>query len=1072
MTGVPAGEDVAPAAQSGSGAAGAPADPISFGQERLWRTQALAPDSVAYNLALPLRFRDGVVPEALEVALAGLVDRHEILRMRYQVDRTNAVCHVPVDDFRISITWEKVADNDWRRIAAKVLSLPFDLAMAPPIHVVVVECADGYAVVLLVMHHILTDGRSFPILARDLETLYESALTGQSGSLPPLRSGYLEYARRQRRQWARSSEPRPDFWRSHLDGVQPLALPLARPRPRLAGSASGVVRLAGRRLAPAIRDFALRERATIAGVVLAAFHATLGRYTGQGDFCVGSVFHGRKGPEWRDVVGYFVNIVPVRVRREPGMSYRELFRRTEQALRSVHRHQDTPFDHITAALQPDTEPGRHPIFDVMYVHQGEWRDDPPAPERVAELPLPAPFIRFDLELSTTLWNDRVRGLLRYRSDLFDRGTGESIAGSFEQLLEEALADPDAAVESLPMMSAAERERILAESNRASGACAAPATLPELFAMQVDRTPQAPAVIGEAGTWDYAELAARVNRLANCLIARGVGTEDFVAVALPRSMERVVAVLAVMHAGAAYLPVDPDHPGERIKFLLEDSAAVAVITDSATVEAVPSDVEVRRIRLDQLDISGFSAAPVRDSDRLRPLAPQHPAYLIYTSGSTGQPKGVVVTHGGFGILRTAQVDALGLRPGSRVLQYFAPSFDGSIWDTFIPLVAGAAVVVVPTHQLSPGQRLRETAARFDVTHLTVPPTALTLMSADALPGVRQLTVAGEACSPDVVNRWAPERLLLNAYGPTETTVCVAVSGALLGGDETPAVGGPLPGVCLYVLDSRLEPVPVGAIGELYVAGPGLARGYHGSPALTAERFVACPFGEPGERMYRTGDLVRWRSDGQLAFVGRADDQVKIRGFRVELGEVEAALARHPAVTWAATAMLRDGAESRRLLGYIMGDPEAPPDPEAVRHLVARWLPSYLVPETVVVLDRLPLTSSGKLDRAALPQPAATPETGCDDVEAGDRLEATVQRLCAEVLGHQSTGLSDDFIALGGDSVSAMRLVNRVRVELGCELSLREIFGARSVADLVESVRTRLDTTMSVDGDAPPEAAVHR
>jgi pristinamycin I synthase-3/4 len=1062
----------APAGSGEQGTADAGAGPLSFGQERLWRNHAIAPDSAAYNLALALRFRDGVAPQPLREALAGLVDRHEILRMRYHGDQPEAVRHVPVDAFAVTLAWQDIEGDDWRPVAAQALSHPFDLAAAPPVRGVVARCADGSAMVVLVMHHLLADGRSLPLLARDLAALYESASIGQPSGLAPLDVGYLEFARVQRRQWAASS-PRPhlDFWRSYLSGAQPLTLPLDRPRPRLSGSAGGVVPVtAPPRVGTAIRDFAMRQRGTVASVVLAAFHATLGLYARQYDFAIGSVLHGRKGARWRDVVGYFVNTVPVRVAREPGMSFRELYRRTETSLRSVHRHQETPLDEVVAEVAPYTEAGRHPLFDVMCAHQGERSSRPTPSERITRLPMPPASIRFDLELSTSLWDDQLRGLLRYRADLFEHGVADSLAGSFERLLEDALADPDAPVESLALTSAAERDKILVGWNRTATAPARPGTLPDLFAAQVAATPRATAVIGEDGTWDYAELAARVHRLARYLICLGLGPEDVVAVMLPRSMPRIAAVLAVMHAGATYLPVDPDYPRSRIDFLLRDCHAAAVLTDSATTESVPSPRAAARILLDCLDTTGLSSDPIRDTDRLGPLLPDHPAYLIYTSGSTGDPKGVVVSHAGVGNLRTALVDNLHTGPGSRVLQYFSPSFDGAIWDTFIPLLTGAAVVVVATEQLAPGQALRETAARFAVTHLTLPPTALTLMSPDTLPGVQHLVVAGEACPRQVVTSWAPGRRLVNAYGPTEASVCVTMSGPLSGRDRTPTIGTPLPGVRVFVLDSRLEPVPIGMIGELYLAGPGLARGYRNAPALTVQRFVACPYGEPGQRMYRTGDLVRWRPDGRLTFVDRADNQVKLRGFRVELGEIEAGLARHPAVTWAAAAVLRDGPDTQRLVGYVGGDPQAPPDPADVRHRCAQWLPAHMVPETVMLLPQPPLSPNGKLDRAALPRPPLRSEPPRGAAAGGDSVQAIVQRLCAEVLERDSVGLDDDFFALGGDSVSAMRLVNRVRATLGCELPLRQIFAAQTVGDIIASVRSQLAAAPPIAGDTPPQPPV--
>jgi amino acid adenylation domain-containing protein len=1032
--------------------------PLSFGQEQLWRTQALDPADPSSNLALALRFRSGIEPASLRHALAGLLRRHDALRAKFVELSPGAPRQVLVDDFRTPLTWETADAGDWVSVGLRAVAEGFDLAAAPPIRGVVISCGDGSAVLVLIVHHILADGRSLRILARDLAKLYESVRTGRPADLPALTVGYLGWARRQRSQADGVLQSDIDFWRRALDGIEPLDLPLDRPRSRARNPRCGRVEVSlSAQTSSALRTFALGQRGLVASALLAAFHATLARYSRQSDITIGSVMHGRMGAEWRDVAGYFANPVAVRVKRQALITFRELFTQTDAALRAAHAHQGAPLDHVIRAVRPRTYAGRHPLYDVMCVHHGEvtQRDDDAS--EVTRLALPPAFARFDVELSTVLWRGSLHGWLTYRTDLFDRGTGEGLSTAFVALLEAALADPDRAVESYPLQPSATRQQALARWSRTATE-GARATLPELFSAQASRSPASVALTAETGSLTYAELAARVNQLARYLIAQGIAAEDTVAVLLPRSIERVIALLAVMHAGAAYLPVVPEHPAERIGFILHDAGVRIVLTDSTTAKALPPGLTISSVLLDRpaarAAIAAQPTATIRDADRRRPLSPANPAYVVYTSGSTGRPKGVTITHAGLSDLTATQVVHLQLGADSRVLQYFPASFDGSVWDTCIPLLAGAQLVVVPPKQLVPGRAMSETARRFGATHLTVPPSALALMSQDALPSVRVLVVAGEACPPEIVNRWAAGRLMLNAYGPTEATVCITVSEPLRSGPVKPPIGKPVSGARLYVLDDRLEPVPVGMAGELYAAGGGLARGYVGAAGLTAERFVACPFGPPGTRMYRTGDLVRSREDGQLVFVGRADRQMKIRGFRVEPGEIETVLMRHPAVSWAVVRTVQGRTGSEQLVGYVTGGGGRLPQPAEVRRFAGEHLPDYLVPDFVMVLDRMPLTEAGKVDEALLTPPPELAVRG-DTAPAGDSIEAWVVRACADIVERDPVNLADEFFAIGGDSVSALRLVNRIHAELGCELTLRAVFDARTLGDIAELVRAAND-----------------
>ncbi|WKX74151.1 amino acid adenylation domain-containing protein [Streptomyces sp. XD-27] len=535
---------------------------------------------------------------------------------------------------------------------------------------------------------------------------------------------------------------------------------------------------------------------------------------------------------------------------------------------------------------------------------------------------------------------------------------------------------------------------------------------------------------------YGEVNARANRLARYLVGVGVGPERRVAVALPRSVDWLVAVLAVMKAGGAYVPVDPDYPRDRIGYMLADAEPVCTLATAETAGVLPEGVTP--ILVEGLELGGFDAADLADAERVAPLLVGSPAYVIYTSGSTGRPKGVVVTHAGIAGLATGQIERFGVAADSRVLQFASPSFDAAVSEACMALLSGARLVLAPAEELLPGEPLAGVLARHGVTHATLPPAALAVLPDGALPDGMTLVVAGEACPPAMVGKWSRGRRMINAYGPTETTVCATMS-APLSGAVTPPIGTPIVNARVWVLDDRLRPVPVGVPGELYVTGPGLARGYLGRAALTAGRFVASPYGPPGARMYRTGDVVRWRADGQLEFVGRADHQVKVRGFRIELGEIESVLAALPGVAQAVAVVREDRPGDKRIVAYVVGEAAV----DALRAAAVERLPEYMVPSAFVRLDTLPLTPNGKLDHKALPAPeygpagpGRAPRTAQEEILCG---------LFAEVLGLEHVDPDVDFFQLGGDSILAIQLVSRAR-RAGLVFSARDVFGHQSAAKL--------------------------
>jgi amino acid adenylation domain-containing protein len=625
------------------------------------------------------------------------------------------------------------------------------------------------------------------------------------------------------------------------------------------------------------------------------------------------------------------------------------------------------------------------------------------------------------------------------------------------------ADPEIPVGRIDVLTGQERHQVL-EAWNATDRLVAPRTLPELFEAQAARTPDAPALRSGAGVLTYAELDARANRLAHRLIALGAGPERIVALLLPRSVDIVVAQLAVAKAGAAYLPVDPAYPPERIAFMLGDARPVLVATTADLAAGLSCPPGVGTLVLDDpATAAGIGAMPDRvptDGDRTTPLRLTHPAYVIYTSGSTGWPKGVVVSHAGLASFSAAEVERFDVRPGDRVLQFSSPSFDASVLELCMSLPAGAALVVPPPGPLL-GQGLVDVVEQAGVTHALVPPSALATVPdaapAEGLPTFRTVIVGGEAASAELVDRWAQGRRLINAYGPTESTVVSTWSEPLRPGSGTPPIGRPIDNTRTYVLDAELRPVPPGVAGELYVAGLGLARGYLNRPGLTAERFVANPFGRPGERMYRTGDVVRWdphQDGGLIHYLGRADDQVKIRGFRVELGEIASALTRQEAVSEAVVVAREDEPGHKRLVAYVVPEAGVELTIPALRAGLSRTLPDYMVPAAFVMLDRLPLSPNGKLDRQALPVPGLDAVAAAGYVAPRTDTEQALAAIWADALGVERVGIEDDLFELGGDSILSLRIASAATALFDVALTPRDVLVAGDVASLAELVEEKV------------------
>ena len=1024
--------------------------PLSFAQERLWLLEQIGGVGSAYHIPASVRLRGTLDIGALERSFAAVVERHEGLRTRFEVADGSPVQVIdPPGLFELSIEDLSGLAEDGRASAARervhvLAQQRFDLERGPLFRAHLLRLSENDHVAVVVMHHIVSDGWSVGVLIREVGALYAAFSQGRSSPLPELAVQYADYALWQRG-WLRGDilEKQVSYWKERLRGAPAaLELPTDRPRPAVQSYRGAHLGFAlPAELTGSLNDLARGEGATLFMVLLAAFQVVLSRWSGQSDIVVGSPIAGRTHRELEGLIGFFVNTLALRTDLGGDPPFRELLGRVKETSLGAYAHQDLPFEKLVAEVQPVRDLSRQPVFQVLFALQN-------VPQERLQLPGlelhraggGRPTAKFDLALYVNEVGEGLQAYFEYAADLFDAGTIERLAGHLGVLLEGIVADPDSRIGELPLLSDAERHRLVVAWNATAADYPRDKCLHELFGEQAARRPEAVALVYEDQQLSYGELECRSNQLAHYLRGLGVGPETVVGLCVERSPEMVVGLLGILKAGGAYLPLDPDYPAERLGYMLADAKVSLVVTQAALIDQLP-DHDAGVVRLDA-DWAEIATQPAMSPSNT--TLPGNLAYVIYTSGSTGKPKGAMIEHDALGNFLSSMAVAPGISASDIMAAITPLSFDIAGLEIYLPLLAGARVALVPRAVALDGDSLRQHLEGIGASILQATPASWRLLHQAGWRG-KELRVlcGGEALPMDLAEVFTSESAeAWNLYGPTETTVWSTASRLVR--NIPLSIGRPISNTQTYVLDGDLNACPIGVSGELYVGGAGLARGYLGRAGLTGDRFVPSPFGD-GERLYRTGDLARWRADGELEYLGRLDHQVKLRGFRIELGEIEAALRVHCSVRDTIVVACEDIPGDKRLVAYVVSTGEGA-EASTLRAHLQQSLPEYMVPSAFVLLDALPLTPNGKIDRHALPAPGGDAVVRGEYVAPRTPAEEVLAGIWAQVLKLDRVGVHDNFFELGGHSLLAMRVMARARDAFAVDLPLRTLFEAPSIGEL--------------------------
>ncbi|MEH2199895.1 amino acid adenylation domain-containing protein [Nostoc sp.] len=1054
--------------------------PLSYAQTRLWFLDKLNPNSAFYNLLIALRLVGTLNRTVLEQSLREMIHRHEALRTNFitvdgqptQIIREQGEESreqgaggrgqeiVGISDTLASTPWTvSIVDLQHLSTSEKEIALqqlaqqqvqrPFDLATEALIRTTLVVLSETEQALLVFIHHIVFDGWSVGVFVQELIALYNAYSQGQPSPLTPLPIQYADFAIWQR-QWLQGDvlQSQLSYWQQQLkDAPALLSLPTDRPRPAVQTFAGSYHKFAlSVELTDRLVKLSQEQGCTLFMTLLAAFDTLLYRYTGQSDILVGTPIANRDRSEIEGLIGFFVNTLVMRTNLVGNPSFSELLGRVREVALSAYAHQNLPFEMLVEALQPERDLGHTPLFQVVFNLQNS-----PVQKleltglTVSSLPVESTATKVDLALSMENTTQGLVGVWEYNTDLFDTSTIERMNGHFVTLLSGIIANPQERIFQLPLLTAVEQQQLLVDWNNTWVDYPEDKCIHQLFEQQVQRTPDALAVVFDNEQLTYQQLNSRANQLAHYLRSLGVKPDVLVGICVERSLEMVVALLGILKAGGAYLPLDPEYPQDRLSFMLEDAQVSLLLTQQRLLDRLPQ----HQAKLVCLDEAWSEIAQNHQDNPITEAKAFHLANVIYTSGSTGRPKGVMVEHKGLCNLAQAQIQTFGLTADSRILQFASFSFDASIWEVVMALGSGGTLYMGTKDSLLPGKPLIERLRDYSITHITLPPSALAVMPVEKLPALQTIIVAGEACSGELIKQWSVGRNFFNAYGPTEATVCATI--AKCNDDEKISIGRAIANTQVYILDENLQPVPVGVPGELHIGGVGLARGYLNRPELTQEKFILNPFNSG--RLYKTGDLARYLPDGQIEYLGRIDHQVKIRGFRIELGEIEALLSQHDDVQICCVIAREETLDNKRLVAYVVPQKNVTLKADELRQFVSGKLPGYMVPSTFVILELLPLTPNGKVDRRALPNPDLQQELS-DYVMPNTEVETIIASIWQKALKVEKVGIYNNFFELGGHSLLLVRINEQLQEMFGLELSIVDMFNYSTVHSLSQYLNTKL------------------
>ncbi|MCC5669418.1 amino acid adenylation domain-containing protein [Nostoc sp. CHAB 5784] len=1068
--------------------------PTSFAQQRLWFLDQLASGNPFYNVSAALCLTGSLNFTAFKQTFNEIVRRHETLRTRFvmveqqpvQVIAPSLTIPLPLIDIR---NFDQERETQVRRIATAEAQHPFNLTTGPLLRVKLLQLDEAEYVLLLNLHHIVADGWSIGVLIRELGILYKAFVEDKrclmSKLLPELPIQYADFAQWQR-EWLQAVgengcsplQTQLAYWQKQLNGISVLNLPTDRVRPAVPTyrGAKQFLELP-HSLTQALEVLSYQEDVTLFMTMLAAFQTLLYRYTQQEDIVVGSAIANRNRSELEGLIGFFVNSLVLRSNLSGNPTFRELLNRVREITLGAYTHQDLPFEKLVEELHPERDLSRHPLFQVVFSLQN-------TPIEALELPgLKLSLFDFDskiakLDLEFHLWRDleTLKGQVVYSTDLFEQSTITRMLGHFQILLESIVVNPKQRISDLPLLTEGERQQLLIDWNDTKKTYPNTKCFHQLFEAQVQKSPDAIALVFGNQKLSYKELNIRSNQLAHYLKKRGVETETLVGICVERSSEMIIGLLGILKAGGAYLPLDPSYPQERLKFMLQDAQVSVLLTQQKLLQHFTEfSNQIISIDKDWATITQHSRENPNSCVRLENLA-----YVIYTSGSTGQPKGVLIEHRGLSNLAAEQIEVFNLQPSNRILQFASLSFDASIFEIVMALQIGATLYLAKKECLLPGKALLQLLREKAITHVTLTPAVLAVLPTESLPALQTIICAGELCSEDIVKRWWNYgRKFFNAYGPTEATVWSTVA-EIKSVSAKPPIGRPIANTEVYILDKHLQPVPIGILGELYIAGDGLARGYLNYPELTAKKFIPNPFnGKKGARLYKTGDLAKYRPDGNIEFLDRIDNQVKIRGFRIELSEIETVISQHNNVEKAIVIAQGNLYDNKHLLAYIVTNSTQEQTIIQLREFLKEKLPEYMIPKAFVILDSLPLTANGKVDLYAL-KAVESQSRSIDKAFIAPRTptESTLAKIWAEVLNVENVGIHDNFFDLGGNSLLAVRLLDQINKQFERDFPLSNLFLNQTIESLAIALYSKNDSlawspliTIQPNGSNPPLFCVH-